>query len=112
MGRFLSPTKQKLTLALGILLGCVGLFFLRLIPVQADILDLRQLPRLVAIVLLRWPIQAFDVLTQRRFAPRSEGFIVFPTVTQFGFAVLFDLALFYVLACAIATFRARRSARS
>lgn len=92
--------------------GCLGLFFLRLIPVQVDILDLRQIPRLVAIVLVRWPINLFDVLTQRRFAPRSEGFIVFPTEAQLGFALVFDLVCFYLLACIIAAFRSPKTPRA
>jgi hypothetical protein len=112
MGRFLSPTKQKLLLTLWLLLGCVGLFSLILIPVQVDVLDLRKLPRLQAIVLLRWPIQLFDFLTQRRFAPRSEGFIVFPTLAQVSFAAAFDLAVFYLLACLIAGRRADSSPTS
>jgi len=109
MGPFLIPTRQKLKLALWLLLACVGLFFLRLIPVQADIFDLRQIPGLAAVVLFRWPIQLFDFLTQRRFAPRSEGFIVFPTMAQFGFAVVFDLVLLYLLACVIVGLRSKRA---
>lgn len=95
--------------ALGIMLACISVLFLRLIPVQADLFDLRQLPRLVFIPLVRWPIQFFDMLTQRRFAPRSEGFIVFPTVTQLAFALVCDLVLFYLLACLIVRLRSKRS---
>ena len=108
MRQFLTPTKHKLMLVLYLFLGVVALFCLRLIPAQADILDLRELPKLLGIALLRWPIQLFDVLTQRRFAPTSEGFIVFPTLAQVVFAVVLDLAMLYLLACAIAAFRARR----
>ncbi len=89
--------------------GCLVLFFLRLIPVQVDLLGLRKIPRLVATVMVRWPIQLFDLLTQRRFAPRSEAFIVFPTIEQLGFAVLFDLMVFYLLACAITACRAKKA---
>jgi len=101
----LAPTRRNLALAVAMMLGSLSVFLLRLVPVQIDVLRVRRLPAIAAAILFRWPIDLFDFLTRRRFAPRGEGFLVFPTLPQILFAVALDFALLYALACAILAVR-------
>ena len=104
---FFWPDSTKLVTT-GILAGMLlASFTLRMIPVQIDILDLRELPQLVLFCLARIPIELFDSATGGAFAPWGEGFLVFPTLPQVGFAILFDVALLYSAACAICHTRRR-----
>jgi hypothetical protein len=105
---FLSPTKGKLVRALVVASVLPVAFALQEIPVAWDVLDLRQLARVVLAGLLGGPVRLFDLLTDSAFAPRSEGFIVFPTLPQIAFALACDALLFYVVACAWVAWRRRR----
>ena len=82
-----------------------GAFLLMQIPVTWDVFDLRLLGRAILRALLACPIRLLDWLTDRAFAPRSEAFIVFPTLTQCVFALVCDLILFYVAGCAWSAWR-------
>lgn len=64
-----------------------------------------------AVLFLRFPIRLFDALTGGAFKPQGGGFIVFPTLPQLGFALLFDLAAAYLLARAVCFLLARRYSR-
>jgi len=107
---FLSPSKDKLarTLILASTLP-VALVF-GLVPASWDLLDLRQLGGAILGALLGGPIWLLDRATGSAFATRSEGFLVFPSLTQIGFALTCDALLFYVLACTWVGWRRRRVA--
>lgn len=95
------PHRQKL-LTTGVILGVIiTSLALRTIPVEIDILDLREVPEFVVFIFGRVPIEIFDFLTGEAFAPRGEGFLVFPTLPQSGFALLFDLGVIYLASCLI-----------
>lgn len=106
---FLSPTRDKLfrTLVLFSILPCA--LFSRRIPAAWDLLDLGDLGGALIYGLMGVPIRLLDKATGSAFAPRSEAFIVFPSLPQVAFALLCDAILFYVLACAWAGWRRRRT---
>ena len=85
---FIRPNKKKIFLALGICMGHVATMLLRMIPPQIDILDLHEIPGLLAIPFGRWPIQLFDMLTSSQFASKGEGFLVFPSLGEIPFMLL------------------------
>jgi len=70
------------------------------VPPEWDVLDLRSLGRGLIGLLLGVPIRGFDLLTASAFAPRSESFLVLPTLPQVAAALAADAVLFYALACA------------
>lgn len=107
---YLAPTCAKLALTA----ACFALFpvclALSKIPHTWDVLDLRLAGRAVIGLLLGVPIRLFDLATGSAFAPRSEAFLVFPSLPQLAAALVADAALFYLLACAWIHLRARRRA--
>jgi hypothetical protein len=109
---FLSPTKEKLVRGLIVASVLPVAFALQEIPAAWDVLDLRQLARAVLAGLLGGPVRLFDLLTDSAFAPRSEGFIVFPTLPQIAFALACDALLFYLAACTWVAWRRRRRSRA
>jgi hypothetical protein len=107
---YLAPTRAKLALTA----ACFALFpvciALGKIPHTWDILDMRQAGRAVIGLLLVVPIRLFDLVTGSALAPRSEAFVVFPSLPQLAAALVADAALFYLLACTWIHLRARRRA--
>src|SRR5262245_14864807 len=104
---FLSPSKEKLLRTLIVASILPVAFVLLQIPVTWDLLDLRQLGRAILAVLLAVPIRLLDRVTGSAFAPRSEAFIVFPSLVQVVFALVCDALLFYLLACTWVAWRRR-----
>jgi len=101
MQNFLRPDARKV-LTTGALIGAVLLCLtLRQIPVQVDILDLREVPEFVVFLFGRIPIELFDFATDGAFRPQGEGFLVFPSLPQVAFALLFDVAALYLASCAV-----------
>ena len=96
---FILPNKKKIILALGICMGLVATILLRMIPPQFDILDLHEIPGLLAIPFGRWPIQFFDMITASQFASKGEGFLVFPSLGEILFMLVFDIFMIYLVAC-------------
>ena len=109
---FLSPTRDKLLRALLVASIVPVALLLMQIPVTVDVLDLRLLGRAIIGGLLGGPIRLLDWLTDSAFAPRSEAFIVFPSLPQCAFALVFDVFLFYVVACAWSAWRKRQTLQS
>jgi len=68
MKEFFRPNKAKILLASRLCIGLLATLMLKIIPPQFDILDLREIPNLLAILLAQWPIQLFDMLTASQFA--------------------------------------------
>ena len=96
MTSFLTPTRSKLTGTLLGLLTLPGMLLLRALPVEWDLLDLRDLGNLVLGVLLGVPIQIFDAVTGSAFAARTEGFLGFPSLPELGFALCANVLFFYL----------------
>ena len=96
-----SPTPKKVLWTALILVAVAATLLLRMIPVQYDILDLREFPELVMVLFLGVPIRIFDNLTGGRFASRGEGFLVFPSGTELLAALAIDIAVVYLLVCVI-----------
>jgi hypothetical protein len=111
MKNILHPDRQKLLTTCVILGVVIALLALRAIPVQIDFLDLREVPEFVVFVFGRIPIEIFDFVTNEAFASRGEGFLVFPTMPQIGFALLFDIVTIYLVSCLICDYW-RRSKKS
>ena len=109
---FLTLSREKLVRTLVLCAVLPGAFLLGSIPPSLDLLDLRQLGRALAGGLIGGPIRALDLLTDSAFAPRSEGFLVFPSTIQLGFALACDVLLFYLFACAWVRWRGRRGGPS
>ena len=101
MNSFLRPNRDKLLLWLGISVTLVGTLLFNLIPPSIDILDLHRIPAAVYTALGRWPIDLFDYLTWSRFRPKSESFLVFPSLAQLLFLVVFDSVLVYLVTCLV-----------
>ena len=112
MAAFLAPTRRKLSWTLFGLLVLPGCLLLRAIPVQWDLLDLRDLGGLVLGLLLGVPIQVFNFVTGSAFAAKSEGFLRFPSLTEVVFALVANLLFFYLISCAAVRFWGRRASRS
>ncbi len=105
---FLRPTRAKLArTAAGFLVYPVCLALSK-VPHEWDILDLRLAGRALIGFLLGVPIRLFDLATGSAFAPKSEAFLVFPSLPQVVAALVADAALFYLLACTWIHLRARR----
>jgi hypothetical protein len=104
MKNIFHPNRQKLFTTCMILGVAIASLSFRAIPVQIDILDLREVPEFVVFVFGRIPIEIFDFITNEAFASRGEGFLVFPTLPQIGFALLFDIAAVYLASCLICHF--------
>lgn len=73
MKGFFRPNKAKILLASRLCIGLLATLMLKIIPPQFDILDLREIPNLLANLLGRWPIRLFDMLTASQFAAKGEG---------------------------------------
>ena len=99
MKRVFYPDRQKLITTAIVVCVIIASFALRAIPVQFDVFDLRNVPEFVVFVFGRIPIAIFDFLTNEAFLPRGDGFLVFPTAPQAGFAILFDLGVIYLASC-------------
>ncbi len=101
--KFLKPDRRKLVLTIAIAAGLMATGLLRLIPRRWDLLDLHDIPGLIAVPLGRVPIALFDWLTQGRFAPKGDGgFLVFPSMAEILFTLSFDVLAIYLIACAVA----------
>ncbi len=98
---FLWPTTPKLLWTGAAFILLFSTLLLRLLPPSIDILDLREIPGFVLILLGRIPITLFNVLTFSRYTSQGEGFLVFPSWQQLLFALIFDILLIYGLVCVI-----------
>ncbi len=98
---FLWPTLPKILWTLITFILLFSTLLLRLLPPSIDILDLREIPGFVLILLGRIPITLFDALTFSRYTSQGEGFLVFPSWQQLLFALLFDIIVIYGLVCTV-----------
>jgi hypothetical protein len=96
-----SPTPKKVLWTVMIPAAAAGTLLLRTIPVQYDILDLREIPGLVMVLFLGVPIRIFDVVTGGRFASKGEGFLVFPSGIEMLAALAIDIVVVYLLVCIV-----------
>ena len=108
MKEFLRPNKKKSFLTIGLFMGLFSTTLLRKIPAQFDILDLHEIPGLLGIPFGRWPIQLFDKITASKFAAKGEGYIIFPSLEEFLFMLVFDILILYLLACLIVKMKKRK----
>ena len=92
-------TKGKLARACLLACSLPLAVLLRTIPREWDVLDLAEIASGFLRVMVGGPIFVFDLLTGSAFAPRSEGFLVFPSTTQLLFALLANALVFYGIAC-------------
>jgi len=102
---FFPPNRAKILLTVLIFCGTFSTIWLRKIPPQLDILDLGEIPLLLAIPLGRWPIKLFDFLTANQFTPQQGAFLVFPTLPEIVFALFFDVLVIYFLTCLVIDLR-------
>ncbi len=107
-----SPTPRKVLWTGLILAAAVMTLLLRMIPVQYDILDLREFPEFVMALFLGVPIWIFDNLTGGRFASKGEGFLVFPSGTELLAALAIDIVVAYLLVCVILRLKDRGPGKS
>jgi hypothetical protein len=114
MAAFLAPTRRKISWTLLGLLVLPGCLLLRTIPVQWDLLDLREAGGLVLGLLFGVPIWIFDLVTGSAFAAKSEGFLRFPSLAELLSALVGNLLLFYLISCTAVRYweRRRRSQQS
>ena len=108
----LSPTPRKIIWTGLTLAAAAATLLLRAIPVQYDILDLREIPGLVMALFLGVPIRIFDVTTGGRFASKGEGFLVFPSGTELLAALAIDIAVVYLLVCLVLRLKDKRSGKA
>jgi hypothetical protein len=107
----ISPTPRKVFWTFLIHACAAATLLLRMIPVQYDILDLRELPGLVMVLFLGVPIRIFDAVTWWRFASTGEGFLVFPSGVELLAAVAIDIAAVYLLVCIVFRLKERGSGK-
>src|SRR5262245_53582395 len=107
---FLTPTRGKLARTAACFLVFPVCLALSKVPHEWDLLDLRLAARALIGFLFGVPIRLFDLATGSAFAPRSEAFLVFPSMPQVVAALVADAALFYLLACIWLHLRRRRQA--
>ncbi len=106
-GRYRPPvmvtrtTKTRLCVATLLCLLLPAAFFMASVPPPWDVLELRSLSRFLVGALIGAPIWLLDACTGGAFAARNEGFIGFPSAVQLGFALLADLVVFWLIACAL-----------
>ncbi len=112
MAAFLAPTRRKLSWTVIGLMVLPGCFLLRTIPVQWDLLDLRETGGLVLGLLFGVPIWIFDFVTGSAFAAKSEGFLRFPSLAELLSALVANLLFFYLISCTAVRFWERRRSRS
>lgn len=96
-----SPTPKKVFWAVLIPVFATATLLLRMIPVQYDILDLREIPGFVMTLFLGVPIWIFDNLTGGRFASKGEGFLVFPSGAELFGALAVAIASIYLVVCIV-----------
>lgn len=96
---------------IGIILLLFSSVLLHNVPAEIDVLNLNQLSTGLLIVFGALPIGLFDFLTGGAFRPHGEGFIVLPSLPQALFALIFDLVLIHLCACALSAWVDRRAGR-
>lgn len=97
--RFFSPTAKKIAGTAAILGAAASSLLLAMIPVQYDLLDLREVPGILMIVFLGLPIRLFNLITGGRFKSTGEGFLVFPSGTELFGALAIDIVAVYLVIC-------------
>ncbi len=108
MKEFFCPNKAKILLASRLCIGLLATLMLKIIPPQFDILDLREIPNLLANLFGRWPIRLFDMLTASQFAAKGGGFLVFPSFAQILFMLVLDALMIYLISCLIMFMKKRK----
>lgn len=105
----LFPTKKKIISSLLVVIVLWSTLLLRLIPPSVDIFDLREIPGFVMVPFGRIPISIFDWITANRYAPKGEGFLVFPSSQEILFAIVFDVIIIYLATCFVIYWKEKRS---
>ena len=108
-GGLFFPSRRKLSWTFLVLAAAAATILLRMIPVQYDILDLREVPGFVMALFLGLPIRLFDAVTGGRFGSKGEGFLVYPSEAELLAALIIDIAATYVVVCILLRLRDGRA---
>ena len=103
-----SPTPKKILWTVLVPVFAAATLLLRMIPVEYDILDLREIPGFVMALFLGVPIRIFDAVTGGNFASKGEGFLVFPSGAELLGALAIAMATVYLIVCIVFRLKEKR----